>query len=499
MISPTDLLDRSETRRAETLESLGEQQAKLGQFFTNTHAAQFMAGLVRLPESGVLRILDPGAGSGALTAALVARVISEAPQVAVAVTAVEVDPDVTAALRATLVDCAVAAEQAGVTFTADVIEGNFVDAARELVEKFDVVIQNPPYAKLAANDPDRRATAMVAVDSPNIYAAFVALGVTALIPGGQLIAITPRSFTNGAYFANFRRWLLPRAMFDRIHIFAARNSVFADTGVLQENIIYSMTKTSDVPATAILSASRDHTDVATEREVDYTEILHPKDRQLYVRIPSTPEDADLVSLMAALPCTLAEAGIEVSTGRVVDFRSREQLLDQPLDEHYPMVYPANISHGVLSHPKQNGKVQWFSITAEEDRKWLVPAGTYVLVKRFSAKEERRRLVASIWTPADHGDTPAAFDNKLNFFHIRGKSLDEPLAMGLAIWLNSTAVDSYFRTFSGHTQVNATDLRGMRYPTAEQLRALGTGHTSLPDDATIDRLVNDLVEPKAVSA
>ncbi|MFT9535294.1 N5-glutamine S-adenosyl-L-methionine-dependent methyltransferase [Mycobacteroides abscessus subsp. abscessus] len=500
MITPTDLLARAEARRTETLTSLGEQQqAKLGQFFTNSAAAQFMAGLVRLPESGTVRILDPGAGSGALTAALVARVIAEAPRLAVEVTAVEVDTGVVPALQATLDDCVAAAERAGVKFAAEVIENSFIDAAFYLVEQFDVVIQNPPYAKLAADDPARRATAMLAVDPPNIYAAFVALGVTALAPGGQLVAITPRSFTNGAYFAGFRRWLLPRAMFDRIHIFAARNSVFADTGVLQENIIYSMTKTSELPDTAILSASRDHTEEATEREVHYTEILHPKDKQLYVRIPSTPEDAELVSLMASLPCTLAEVGIDVSTGRVVDFRSREQLLESPLDEHYPMVYPANISHGVLRHPKPNGKVQWFSVTAAVDRKWLVPAGTYVLVKRFSAKEERRRLVASVWTPSEHGDTPVAFDNKLNFFHIRGKTLDGPLAMGLAIWLNSTAVDAYFRTFSGHTQVNATDLRGMRYPSAEQLRALGTGHSALPGDEVIDRLVNDLIEPKAASA
>ncbi|MBO0882648.1 MAG: hypothetical protein J2P17_20415, partial [Mycobacterium sp.] len=215
--------------------------------------------------------------------------------------------------------------------------------------------------------------------------------------------------------------------------------------------------------------------------------------------PSTPQDAELVSVMASLPCTLSEVGIEVSTGRVVDFRSRDQLLESPLEEHYPMVYPANISQGVLSHPKPDGKVQWFSITAAEDRRWLVPAGTYVLVKRFSAKEEKRRLVASIWTPARHGNTPAAFDNKLNYFHVRGKPLDEPLSMGLAIWLNSTAVDLYFRTFSGHTQVNATDLRGMRYPSAAALRALGAGHDALPDDETIDRLVSTIIEPQAISA
>ncbi len=470
-----------------------------GQFFTNSAAAQFMADMVRLPATGTIRILDPGAGSGALTAALVARVIAEAPQLDIQVTVVEIDTEVTTALHATLADCAEAAEAAGARFTSTVINDSFIDVASGLVEQFDVVIQNPPYAKLASDDPDRFTTAAIAVDLPNIYAAFVALGITSLAAGGQLVAITPRSFTNGTYFSGFRRWLLPQAMFDRIHIFAARDSVFAETGVLQENIIYSMTRTRETPRTALLSASHDHQDTVTRREVDYSEVIHPGDTHLYIRIPSAPEDTELVAAMAALPCSLADIGIKVSTGRVVDFRSREQLLTRPLDEHYPMVYPANLSHGVLTHPKPSTKPQWFSITEPKDRRWLLPPGTYVLVKRFSAKEERRRLVAGIWSPCLHGTSPVAVDNKLNYFHADGESLDAALAMGLAIWLNSDSVDRYFRTFSGHTQVNATDLRGMRYPSVESLRAMGKKYSELPSAETIDHVVEKFMNTQGVGA
>ena len=42
----------------------------------------------------------------------------------------------------------------------------------------------------------------------------------------------------------------------------------------------------------------------------------------------------------------------------------------------------------------------------------------------------------------------------------------------AIYLNSTLVDTYFRQFSGHTQVNAADLRNIPYPGRERLELTG---------------------------
>jgi adenine-specific DNA-methyltransferase len=64
------------------------------------------------------------------------------------------------------------------------------------------------------------------------------------------------------------------------------------------------------------------------------------------------------------------------------------------------------------------------------------------------------------------------ENHLNYIHAGGKGLDMPLAKGLWAYLNSSVLDLYFRQFNGHTQVNATDLRNVRFPAARQLRAIG---------------------------
>ncbi|MCC7105456.1 MAG: hypothetical protein IT307_09965, partial [Chloroflexi bacterium] len=50
-------------------------------------------------------------------------------------------------------------------------------------------------------------------------------------------------------------------------------------------------------------------------------------------------------------------------------------------------------------------------------------------------------------------------------------------------------DAFFRQFNGHTQVNATDLRSLRYPTREQLEQLGSRIGSpFPDQEELDQHV-----------
>jgi hypothetical protein len=109
----------------------------------------------------------------------------------------------------------------------------------------------------------------------------------------------------------------------------------------------------------------------------------------------------------------------------------------------------------------------------DTKKWLYPNGFYAVTRRFSAKEERRRIVASVVTPDSFPDAPMlGFENHLNVFHQGKHGLPEYLAHGLAAYLNTTAVDENFRRFNGHTQVNATDLRLMKYPSRPVLIALG---------------------------
>ena len=497
-LAAAGLTARTEARRVEALKTLAANaQARLGQFFTPERAAELIASLPRLPE-GHFRVLDPGAGTGSLAAALVARAMCEGIKGEIEVVAVEIDEQVSHFLKQTLEEMVEAAKSAGLSVSTRMVVGDYVDLSMGLREHtdvidgpFDLVIMNPPYRKLALSSSHRRALMLGAgVECANLYAAFLAVAALSLAQSGQLVAITPRSFANGPYFGQFRRFLLDRLALDRIHVFESRSTVFADTGVLQENIIFSGTR-GGIEEAVVLSASHGHTDRVSQRTVSYVDVVRPSDDQRFIRILSGDTDAAVAERMAAQPSQLTDLSAQVSTGKVVDFRARSQLLADAQPGSVPLIYPANVRGGIVEWPREIRKAQAFAVMEKADqKKYLMPEGYYVVVKRFSAKEERRRVVAAVWDPTRRAG-PIAFENHLNIFHARGAGLTRDLAVGLSYWLNSSLVDSFFRTFSGHTQVNATDLRSLRFPPREVLEALGkVCEMSLPDQDTVDSLIED---------
>lgn len=484
----TDLMGFAELQRARALGEIdARQQSDLGQFFTPLAAAKLIASIPRLPESGSLRVLDPGAGSGILSAALVSRVLAERPGLSLEIVAVECDPTLVPHLRATLEECERVGDgkvQVATTSADFILDSTGLDARLDLEEQFDLVIENPPYGKLGATSAHRVAMRATGVDTPNLYAAFLALSVAALRPGGQVVAITPRSFFNGPYFGAFRAHLLDAMALDRVHVFDSRSTVFADTGVLQENVIFSGTR-GGAEGTVEISVSRDHTVAGVSRIVPYNDVVFPDDPHRFIRLATDAEDTIIAEQVLSQPSTLADLGVQVSTGKVVDFRSRHSLSDAQLPGAVPLVYPGNLREGRIVWPRAIRKPQWFCPTTDRDRGMLLPEGWYTVVKRFSAKEERRRIVASVWSP-ESIPGEVAFENHLNVFHVAGRGLDKDVANGIAVWLNSSVIDRFFRTFSGHTQVNATDLRTLRFPSIHALRQLGSNAavSQLDPDALI---------------
>jgi adenine-specific DNA-methyltransferase len=465
------------------------RRADLGQFFTPDPVARLLASMFHLTDKPAT-MLDPGAGVGSLTAAFVARWSSECESPLIA-TACEVD----AGLYDELADTLAACERHG-RVTATLHPANFIEWAVDtlggvrLVDHpgYDYIVMNPPYRKLASRSRERDVLRSIGLDAPNLYAAFLALGACLLSPGAQLVAITPRSFANGPYFKSFRRDFLDRVGLRHIHVYDSRGAAFSDADVLQENVVFLAERSAERPAVLVTSSHSPASTNHVSRTVPYDEVVHPDDPERFVHLTPDEEQATVAAAVSALPTTIAALGATVSTGKVVDFRSKEHLRPHPGDDTVPLVYPTHMAEGAIAWPKR-GKKPNALVRCVETEQLLLPAGWYVVVKRFSAKEERRRVVASLVRGGDLPGDRWAFENHLNVFHDNQRGLDPLLAAGLATWLNSTAVDTAFRQFSGHTQVNATDLRNMRYPTAPELVALGAAaEGSLLAQETVDALV-----------
>lgn len=450
-------------------------KSRLGQFFTPARTAAFMASL--FPDGqGECRLLDAGAGIGSLSAAFLERWRSSGFGFdRVDLDAYELDPSLHGPLNDTL------RAFAGKDFRPVIHDGDFILAASGALRgdlfsghcgTYTHAILNPPYRKMHGQSVHRLALRGVGIETVNLYAAFVALAFALTVKGGQLVAIIPRSFCNGPYYRAFREFVLARGAIRRIHLFGSRTQTFRDDGVLQENLILHLERDC-VQAEVIVSTSTDDRfDDLTLQTVEFERVVRADDAQRVLHIPVAQAIGE-ADWPAHCRCQLADLGVEVSTGPVVDFRFREHLHDQPGPHDVPLLYPSHFTGGVLHWPLTDGRKPNALARNATTERALYPAGHYCVVRRLSSKEEKRRVVAGVVEPqALQGADAVGFENHLNVFHARKRGLSESLARGLAAYLGSELVDVQFRRFSGHTQVNATDLRRLRYPDAGWLSALG---------------------------
>lgn len=236
----------------------------------------------------------------------------------------------------------------------------------------------------------------------------------------------------------------------------------------------------------LLSTSRAVGEAVSSRIVAMNDVVHPDDKNAFFHLAIDKEAVSCVNRIRSLPYRLADLSIQVSTGPVVDFRVRECLRQEPDEQCAPLIYPTHLRGGRVEWPQVGGRKPNGLIVNEATEKLLYPRGTYVAVKRFSSKEERRRIVATVVGAATFDTAMVAFENHLNIFHQDRASLPEGLAHGLAAYLNTTAVDVFFRQFNGHTQVNATDLRSLRFPSSDDLLRLGEAVCGIIAQADLDR-------------
>lgn len=472
----------------------------LGQFFTSSIISNYMASLLEKPKSNTVRILDAGAGVGVLTASTALRCLDFGHKTVHAVL-YELDAGVVPKLEQTLKIIQRTFSQQRGSFSFEIRCEDFILARpdqNESIQAFDISVINPPYFKYSVKDSHyAKAVADLYHGDPNIYASFLAVVMACMKEAGQMVTITPRSFTNGLYFKGFRSYLLTESALNLIHIFKHRDKVFKNnnTRVLQENIICCFIKGQDQKSVLVRSSDCDFSiNNADEEEYPSELIIDSSSDQRIIRIPESADEASILRQAETFPTTFKGAGYFISTGRVVEHRAREYITEKTgAPNSVPLYRPHNVTLLTASWKGDHKKEVSFMLYKGHERHTM-ENGTFVLLKRFSSKDEKRRLTSGVHLTSAYDCEVIGFGNKINYIGLSGGKLTTAEAYGLAAIFNSSFMEKYFRCISGSTQVNATEIRIMKFPTRKQVQEIGKQVQDIKTVLTneIDLIVNPVL-------
>jgi adenine-specific DNA-methyltransferase len=462
-----------------------------GQFLTPPSVARYMAKQLGQIKDGD-SLLEPAIGSGVLICAVIERLIAEKRPLEISITAYETDKELYDVSREVLEIASKEAEKSNVKVHWRVNQEDFVLAClpdeqpslfgsnESQYRVFNQVVSNPPYFKLNAEDKRVKAVYGKLNGHTNIYTLFMALSTKLLAPQGKACFIVPRSFCSGAYFSEFRRDLLKDVAPLSVHIFQSRTDVFKSDEVLQENVIFSFEKLSYPQDrrywAGIVNISTSSTETSLEnavsRQVSFRHFLSDHNGLLFFRLPTGILDEQILDAVDRWDGSLEKYGLQVSTGRVVPFRAKALLNKQIKsgDGTVPLLWMQNVKPYQVEYPLE--KFDKPQAILANDPTLLLPLSNYALLRRFSAKEDRRRLISAPFIGEQFDFEQIGFENHLNVISRKKGSLSAYETIGLSAFLNSAIVDRYFRIVNGNTQVNAAEIRALPLPPLEIITEIG---------------------------
>ena len=510
-ISPIDFAVDMGNRYAQQV-SQSDKKGK-GQFFTPKDIAVFMAAQCSLPAKKNIRVLDPGCGTAILTYALLERLTSgtDLPDL-IEVVLYETDAYLIKYLEETIKHAKAYYLAKGVTLivslhVSDFVLSNAVQFRSEIpfvfeqeAQTFDYIIANPPYFKLAKEDDRSKAAQHVMSGQLNIYSLFMAVSAKLLDENGEMVFITPRSFTAGKYFESFRNFILDEVNITFTHLFASRKDTFGHDNVLQETLIIKAQphhKQKDRNG-IVISTSTGIKDLHSPTQKNYalSELIDFSSKEKIFHIPVSNTEDRVLHLFKSWKHTLQDYGLNISTGPVVAHRLRDSILDDDSKaESSPLIWMHHINKMKFDFGLIKPNKGQFLVTNLQSKPYLLENKNYVLLRRFSAKDDRHRLISSPYVGGFLKGRYIGVENKLNYLYKSQSELSETESFGLSALLNSSIFDVYFRTFNGNVNVSASELRVMTMPSYEQIIHIGNMVINLhsPSVEQIDEIVEGILD------
>ena len=486
---PTDYADRMGVLYASDIKKAEKKSA--GQFFTSGKIARFMGSLAKTRKKNI-SILDPGCGTAILSCSLIEEIIRKDSSIeSIDLVLYETDSQLISYTQKVIdyLDEWLAAKK--ILFSYKLFNKDFIlDNANVFndeitlfpigdYQEFDYIISNPPYFKLSKDDIRTKISNKIVKGQPNIYAIFMGLASKLLNEKGQLIFIVPRSFTSGNYFRVFREYFFSNIQIKQIHLFVSRKDTFSRDNVLQELLILKGDSllSNGYKKEIIISSSFGVSDIDSPeiRIFDQNSLIDLKTKEKIIHLPTNDYEVRVLNLFKSWNNKLRDFGIQISTGPVVAFRISKFIEESDdIESKYfvPLIWLHNVKKMCFEWPvNKSGKGQYIE-NCEGTKAVLVPNKNYVLLRRFSSKDDKSRLVAAPYMSEFEEFGVVGIENKVNYIYRPNGILESDEVIGLAALLNSKLFDTYFRTFNGNVNVSATELREMPFPSIETIRAIG---------------------------
>lgn len=457
------------------------ENIRLGRLFTKKDTARLMAECFTLDgEKTAYTILDPGAGTGILSAALVEEICMRAKSCKqIFLTCYENNPDFVPMLKDNLERIRKKARHDyDVRLFATVYEENYLTESKNhytvtffdtVPDKYDLIICNPPSELFEKKSNEALITGGVTQLKINSAFLFLAQATRHLEENGQLIMLLPTMYATAASLSALRKSVHDALSVKRIHLFVGKQKNDKRAVPVKKSFIIGYTK-ADKPQTVKISSSTDDgKDLSFMTELDYGFVVDEKSGA--VTLPKNVEDTRIVKYVSAFPETLTTLGLKVSTGLIIDSKCKGMIFSEETQGTIPLIRQNAIKRGTIEFP---GKIQG-QYFAPVKKALMQKNKNLLIIKRIPAKSDDRFVNSAIYLAAQLPQHKyITTHNKVNYIDTKneGAEICPRLLFGLFALFNSTIYDRYISIVSKSKQINAKELKNLPLPPRHIIENIG---------------------------
>jgi adenine-specific DNA-methyltransferase len=353
-------------------------------------------------------------------------------------------------------------------------QGNSLTDAEDLYGHADVVVCNPPYRKMSAEEVAEAGTQFAEVISPqpNLYGLFIALSLRFLRMGGVSVLVTPTSYLSGHSFLQLRRFLLEAAHVNSVGIVEEKEGVFLD--VRQETAVSVLRRRS--------SSNVSHTEVSVisvqGNRNRIGECVLPTQGAAWP-IPRKPSDVQLLANIDRLNSRLSDYGYQARVGTYVWNRDQRLAYSSKNfarlynSDALPLLWSSDIKSGrpvEFDGAKKNRGERRFVVVSDLTHPSVIRRPC-VLLQRVTSNDQPKRLVAAPVGPAFFREYPGFIGENHTITLSPVRSRPELSPGQLAALLSCPQIDRLFRCISGATNVSVFELNQLPLPDPAALKIL----------------------------